>query len=213
MFMSSPLDNARKLVALAQSGLHFSKDPYDRERYEEVARLAASMLAAESSADISPEAILELWRKDKGYVTPKIEVRGAVFRKQEGRDCVLLVRETIDGRWTLPGGWADVNEGPRQAIEKEIVQESGYTARAVKLAAVYDKLQHAHLHLRDHGRGTAPEHRDERRRFFPARCVAGIVVTANGTGADRKNAHPSSRPDIADRIRLKLTCGPSPIHP
>ena len=142
--MTSPLDLARKLLALAQSGLHFSKDPYDRERYEEVARLAAALLAAESSASVSAEAILELWRKDKGYVTPKIEVRGAVFRKQGDRDCVLLVRETIDGKWTLPGGWADVNEGPRQAMEKEIEQESGYTARAVKLAAVYDKLQHAH---------------------------------------------------------------------
>jgi len=57
-------------------------------------------------------------------VTPKVEVRGAAFR--DGR--VLLVRETADGRWTLPGGWADVNESPSEAIEKEIAQESGFGA-------------------------------------------------------------------------------------
>jgi len=144
--MPSSLDLARKLMALAQSGLHFSRDPYDRERYEEVARIAADLLALEGApgAGVGAAALLETWRRDKGYVTPKIEVRGAIFRENAGKDQVLLVRETIDGKWTLPGGWADVNEGPRQAIEKEIVQESGYVAEVVKLAAVYDKLRHAH---------------------------------------------------------------------
>jgi ADP-ribose pyrophosphatase YjhB (NUDIX family) len=144
--MTSHLDHARKLLALAQNGLHFAKDPYDRERYEEVARIASQLLAAESGAapEVTPEAILELWRKDKGYVTPKIEVRGAIFRGRPETAEVLLVRETIDGKWTLPGGWVEVNEAPRQAIEKEIAQESGYTARVVKLAAVYDKHRHGH---------------------------------------------------------------------
>jgi ADP-ribose pyrophosphatase YjhB (NUDIX family) len=111
-----------------------------------MARIASQLLAAESPAapGVTSEAILELWRRDKGYVTPKIEVRGAIFRKNVGIYEVLLVRETIDGKWTLPGGWVDVNEGPRQAIEKEIVQESGYIAEVVKLAAVYDKLRHDH---------------------------------------------------------------------
>ncbi len=143
--MTDNLDSARKLLALAQSGLHFTQDPYDRERYEEVARLASQLMATQSNgAGVSPDALLELWRQDKGYVTPKIEVRGAVFRQEQGQDRVLLVRERVDGKWTLPGGWADVNEGPRQAIEKEIRQESGFEARAAKLAAVYDKQQHAH---------------------------------------------------------------------
>ena len=144
--MSSTLDLARRLLALAQSGLHFTHDPYDKERYEEIARIASELLAAQSVAapGVTPEAILELWRRDKGYITPKIEVRGAIFRKKDANAEVLLVRETIDGKWTLPGGWVDVNEGPRQAIEKEIAQESGYVAEVVKLAAVYDKLRHAH---------------------------------------------------------------------
>ncbi len=144
--MPSTLDLARRLLALAQSGLHFTRDPYDRERYDEIARIASQLLAAESitAPGVTPAAILELWRRDKGYVTPKIEVRGAIFREKGAKSQVLLVRETIDGKWTLPGGWADVNEGPRRAIEKEIVQESGYIAEVVKLAAVYDKLRHAH---------------------------------------------------------------------
>ena len=144
--MPATLDLSRKLLALAQSGLHFTRDPYDKERYEEIARIASELLAAESPGGlaVTPAAILELWQRDRGYVTPKIEVRGSIFREKEGISEVLLVRETIDGKWTLPGGWVDVNEGPRQAIEKEILQESGYIAEVVKLAAVYDKLRHEH---------------------------------------------------------------------
>jgi ADP-ribose pyrophosphatase YjhB (NUDIX family) len=144
--MPPTLDLARKLLALAQSGLHFTRDAYDKERYEEISRIASELLAAESAAvpGATSEVILDLWRQDKGYVTPKIEVRGAIFRENGGISEILLVRETIDGKWTLPGGWVDVNEGPRQAIEKEIVQESGYIAEVVKLAAVYDKLRHDH---------------------------------------------------------------------
>ena len=144
--MPSALDHARRLMALAQNGLHFTTDPYDRERYEEVARIASQLMVATADAQsaVTAEAILELWRKDKGYVTPKIEVRGAVFRGAPELPEVLLVHETSDGKWTLPGGWADVNEGPRQAIEKEIAQESGYVAQVLKLAAVYDKHRHGH---------------------------------------------------------------------
>lgn len=146
----TPLDHIRRLMALAQSGLHFTKDPYDRERYEEVARIAAQLLAgdlhgsSDADKDRTVAKILELWRSDTGYVTPKLDVRAAIYRHHRGRDEVLLVRETVDGKWTMPGGWADVNEGPRLAVEKEVEQESGYIARAVKLAALYDKHQHGH---------------------------------------------------------------------
>jgi len=132
------LELARRLHALARTGLHFCRNEYDRERYEEIERIAADLLAGPSLAD--RDALLALWRTETGYVTPKIEVRGAVF--QEGR--VLLVRESADGQWTLPGGWADVNESPSQAVEKEIEQESGFRARAVKLAALYDRRLHGH---------------------------------------------------------------------
>jgi ADP-ribose pyrophosphatase YjhB (NUDIX family) len=129
---------ARRLHALARTGLHFCANEYDRERYAQIEEIAAELLAGSALAD--REQLLAIWRGERGYVTPKIEVRGAAFR--DGR--VLLVRETADGRWTLPGGWADVEETPSQAIEKEIAQESGFRARAVKLAALYDRRRHGH---------------------------------------------------------------------
>jgi len=139
------LELARRLHALARTGLHFCGNEYDRERYLEIEQIAAELLSGAEPAD--RDALLALWRNETGYVTPKIEVRGAVFRA--GR--VLLVRETADGRWTLPGGWVDVNESPSQAIEKEIEQESGFRARAVKLAALYDRSRHGHGESLHHG--------------------------------------------------------------
>lgn len=136
--MSSILDLSRRLLALAQTGLHFTPEEYDRERYREVADIAAQLLALESGH--SAQELLGMWGAESGYATPKVDVRGAVFRD----DRVLLVRERVDGRWTLPGGWADVNDVPSHAVQKEIEQESGFTARAVKLAAVDDNRRHGH---------------------------------------------------------------------
>lgn len=136
--MPSNLDLARRLFALSQTGLHFTPQEYDRERYREIARIAEAMLANESVH--SPEQLHETWFVEDGYATPKIDVRGAIYRDRT----VLLVREVMDGKWTLPGGWADVNDSPACAVEKEIEQESGFTARAVKLAALYDRNKHDH---------------------------------------------------------------------
>ena len=136
--MSSLLDLSRRLLALSQTGLHFTHEEYDRERYREIVTIATSLLAAESAH--TADALRQTWFVEDGYATPKMDVRGAIFRE----DRVLLVRETLDGKWTLPGGWADVNDSPSLAVEKEIEQESGYTARAVKLAALYDRNRHEH---------------------------------------------------------------------
>lgn len=140
--MSSPpaasiLELARRLLALSQNGLHFTPLEYDRERYREIIDIALRLLQTESHA---AEVLRQAWFVEDGYATPKIDVRGAIFRD----DRVLLVRETQDGKWTLPGGWADVNDSPAYAVEKEIEQESGFTARAVKLAALYDRNKHEH---------------------------------------------------------------------
>jgi ADP-ribose pyrophosphatase YjhB (NUDIX family) len=123
---------ARELRALAQTGLTFTTDRFDRQRYERIRELAASMLALGGSADYG--AILGILREDKGYATPKVDVRGAAF--VDGR--VLLVREISDGKWTLPGGWADVNQTPSECVVREIAEESGFEARVLKLAAVHD---------------------------------------------------------------------------
>lgn len=134
----SVLDLSRRLLALSQTGLHFSQEEYDRERYREMGEIAAQLLALESQQ--SAEQLRATWMVEDGYSTPKVDVRGAVFRG----DRVLMVKERVDGKWTLPGGWADVNDTPSRAVEKEIEQESGFTARAVKLAAVFDRNKHNH---------------------------------------------------------------------
>jgi ADP-ribose pyrophosphatase YjhB (NUDIX family) len=123
-----------KLAALAQDGLTFSANDYDQDRYHQVSRLAAELLAALSgrSAD---ELVMELGR-DSGYATPKVDVRGAIFDDQER---VLLMREKTDGRWSLPGGWADPGDSPSAAVTREILEETGYGSSAVKLVACWDR--------------------------------------------------------------------------
>jgi ADP-ribose pyrophosphatase YjhB (NUDIX family) len=133
--MSSVLDLSRRLLALSQTGLHFSAEEYDRERYREIGDIAAKLLELQGA---SVAAVTGAWFVDIGYSTPKCEVRGAIFRD----DRVLLVRERADGKWTVPGGWADVNDAPSSAVLKEIEQESGFTARILKLGAVYDRNKH-----------------------------------------------------------------------
>ena len=128
------------LQALARTGLHFCSDEYDRERYEQVEAIAAELLAA--GARVTPAELRRDWAAETGYVTPKVEVRGAVFRADDGK--VLLVREALDGLWTLPGGWADVNDSPSGAVRREIEQEAGLRTRVAKLAALYDRNAHGH---------------------------------------------------------------------
>jgi ADP-ribose pyrophosphatase YjhB (NUDIX family) len=131
---------SRSLQSIAQIGLTFARDPYDRERYEQLTGLAAEILAAHS--DAPADAIETLFRGETGYATPKIDIRAAVFDAQ-GR--LLLVREAMDeDRWTLPGGWAEVNLTPAQNALKEVREESGYEARIVKLAAAWDRARQGH---------------------------------------------------------------------
>ena len=129
----------RKLQAISQTGLHFTESEYDRERYEQIGNIAAEILAEHTN--LSVEELLELNASEFGYATPKVDVRGVVFRD----DKILLVREIADaGRWTLPGGWADVNETPTQAIVREVQEESGFETKVIKLLAVYDRERQKH---------------------------------------------------------------------
>ncbi len=133
----------RELRAIAQIGLAFSRDPFDRQRFERIRELAASLLAHGSGSERA--AMLEGFAREAGYATPKVDVRAAAF--VDG--CVLLVREISDGGWTLPGGWADVNETAAECVIREVAEESGYQARALKLAAVYDYRKRNRPHQLD----------------------------------------------------------------
>lgn len=146
---------ARRLQAIAQTGLHFEKDVFDGERYREVARIAAEILAGHSAAEAA--FVERFFEAEVGYATPKLDLRAAVFR--QGR--ILLVRERSDGLWALPGGWADVGETPRQGIEKEVLEEAGLAVRAVKLLALYDQR----------GRGARPHPLHILKAFFRCEIV------------------------------------------
>jgi len=129
---------ARELQAIAQTGLHFSDSEYDRERYRRILAVSIEIFANYSGE--TPVLIRQLFENQTGYATPKVDVRGVVFRE----DKLLLVQERSDGLWTLPGGWADVNDSPSDAVEREIVEESGFQAKAERMLAIFDRAKHGH---------------------------------------------------------------------
>jgi ADP-ribose pyrophosphatase YjhB (NUDIX family) len=170
--MSAPgsgglLEWARAVQAVARNGLAFTRDPFDRERYTRLTELVTQLLS--SQLDIPPATARAFFADEIGYVTPKVDVRGGVF----DRDRVLLVRERSDGRWTLPGGWVEVNDAPSQAVAREILEESGYRARAVKLAALVDKNRHPH----------PPGVHHIYKLFFLCDLTGGSPATSNETDA------------------------------
>jgi ADP-ribose pyrophosphatase YjhB (NUDIX family) len=126
---------ARELQAIAQTGLHFSESEYDLERYRKILKISVEIFANHSGE--SPALIRGMFEAQSGYATPKVDVRGVVFRD----DKLLLVQERLDGRWTLPGGWADVNDSPSEAVEREIVEESGFLVKAERMIAVFDRAK------------------------------------------------------------------------
>ena len=130
---------SREMQAIAQAGLTFDPDPYDAQRYRRLRALALEVLAAGSGA---PAPRIEaLFEGETGYPTPKVDVRGAAF---DARGRLLMVREASDGLWTLPGGWADVNETLAEGVAREVREEAGVAVRVRKLAAVWDRTRRGH---------------------------------------------------------------------
>jgi ADP-ribose pyrophosphatase YjhB (NUDIX family) len=128
---------AKRLQSIASTGVHYGHAAYDRERYEEIASIANQMLAHLANVPVSRiEALVPDFAR--GYATPKVDVRGALFRQQK----ILLVREDSDGRWSLPGGFADVGKSPSENIEKEIWEEATLRVKARALYAVRHKAKH-----------------------------------------------------------------------
>ena len=127
------LEIADEIRALATTGLHYTEGPFDRERYEKLLTLAARLASQGAVADA--ERLEVVFRSaDQGYVTPKLDVRLALFRN----DQLLLVREQMDGRWAMPGGFVDVGDSPSEAALREVAEEAGVVARVQRLAGVFD---------------------------------------------------------------------------
>jgi len=126
------LEWAREIQALSQTGYHYAKDEYQRERYHRLTEIAAEIVSEYSNLYF--DGLMQIFSAQQGYATPKVDVRGAVFRNGE----LLLVREISDGGWTVPGGWADIEELPSQAAEREVWEEAGFRVRARRVVGVYD---------------------------------------------------------------------------
>ena len=132
------LDWAKRIQALSQTGLAYSKDIFDIERYEELRKISVEILSEYTELEMSK--ITDLFTNEKGYQTPKVDVRGVVFKDNQ----ILMVQENKDNRWSLPGGFCDVGLSPSENVVKEIKEESGFDVVPVKLLAVLDKNKHPH---------------------------------------------------------------------
>ncbi|HEU5215074.1 MAG TPA: NUDIX hydrolase N-terminal domain-containing protein [Gaiellaceae bacterium] len=198
------LDWARRLQAIAQTGVAYDGTRvYDRERYEQVRRIAAEMFASDGEVGAA-DAVLAL---ETGHATPKLDVRGVVFRGDE----ILLVREA--GAWSLPGGWADVGESPGEAAVREVLEESGWETRAVKLLALLDRDRHGYEPHAWHiwkaivlcelagGEQQALHSETDEARFFardslPARLRSGDATRALVERAFEHREHPEWPADL-----------------
>jgi len=132
------LSLGKQLLAIAQAGVEYSHNKYDIDRYNQIKELALDILQNFTLATM--EELSSIIIDEKGYPTPKVDVRGVVFRG----DKILLVKETIDDRWSIPGGWADIGLTPFEVAKKEVSEEAGLEVLPVKLLAVLDKKNHKH---------------------------------------------------------------------
>ena len=145
---------AKRIQAIAQAGLTYSQSSYDRDRYQALRALSVEIMASHMDlADGDRPRLAELFASDYGYPTPRVDVRAFVVADGKGvrgsssaavapAGQVLLVRERVDGRWSIPGGWADVGSSPAEMAVRETAEESGYQVEARRLLAVWVKARH-----------------------------------------------------------------------
>lgn len=133
------LNIIKQIKAISETGLVYATDPYARERYEELKQISLKLMA--HMADSSIEVLQDFFMPEKDYPTPKVDVRGFVLND---KDEILMAKESVDGKWTIPGGWADIGNTPSEIAVKEIQEETGIETEAVRLLAVYDKQVHPH---------------------------------------------------------------------
>lgn len=127
---------ARRMQSLAQAGLHFAENGFDRERYSELRELSVELIGALS--DTKPEKIHSLFTNETGFQTPKVDVRAVVLK--DGK--ILMSREKIDGRFSIPGGFADINYSPSEVAVKEVREETGLNVRFNRILAIIDTDRH-----------------------------------------------------------------------
>lgn len=160
------LDWAVRLQALSQTGLAYSTDPFDSERYAAIRDIAADIMATHSGLERT--VVDDLFCGETGYQTPKMDSRGVVFKENK----ILLVREKSDGLWSIPGGFVDIDQTLRSNTEKEVAEESGYEVTANRL-----------LLIQDHRFSGAPRALSIYRFFISCELIGGAFKQNNETGA------------------------------
>lgn len=135
----SLLNLAKRIKSIADIGLLYNTNGYDKERYTELLEISHELMSALIDQPIT--TIKGFYAPNKDYPTPKVDIRGLILN-EAGE--ILMVKEMADGKWTLPGGWADIGYSPAEVIEKECKEEAGLTVKATKLLAVFDKRFHPH---------------------------------------------------------------------
>lgn len=135
------LSIAKRLQSIAQAGIFYSEDkPFDRERYQEIADISVKILGQLTDEPI--EKIGNLFTEERdGYQTPKVDIRAVIFNELGE---ILMVKEKVDGRWSLPGGWADVGYSPAEVAVKEVKEETGLDIKTVRVLGIFDKRNHPH---------------------------------------------------------------------
>lgn len=133
------LAHIKQMLAMADTGLLYATNPYDKERYEAMRLLALEML--QNISGMKPEDLVQSFPGVKDYPTAKVDIRGMILSTENK---ILLVQEATDGKWSLPGGWADIGYSPKENIVKECREETGLDVQAERLLAVFDKRMHQH---------------------------------------------------------------------
>lgn len=126
------LEWAREIQAIAQIGNHFAENEFQRQRFHRLMEIAAEIVG--EYCDLEVAGLTDLFSRQAGYATPRVDVRGVVFQSEK----LLMVKERADGGWTLPGGWADVGDVPSQAVEREVWEEAGLRVKARRVIGIYD---------------------------------------------------------------------------
>jgi len=127
---------SRRLQSIAQAGLHYAENSFDRQRYDEIRELSVQLASQVSEAEV--ETIRDLFTFENGFQTPKVDIRAVVLK--DGN--ILLSRERSDGRFSMPGGFADINYSPSEVAVKEVLEETGLYVIVSKLLAVVDTDRH-----------------------------------------------------------------------
>lgn len=132
------LELIKRIKSLSEIGLVYHQNEYDKERYDELLAISTKLLSIVSNQPI--ETLNNFFMPATDYPTPKVDIRALILNEKK----ILLVKEKLDGKWSLPGGWADIGSSPTEVIIKEVKEETGLDALVTKLLAIYDKKCHPH---------------------------------------------------------------------